>query len=337
MDNNFKGKYGPLLIAEIGGNHEGDFEEAKKLTKLAISTDVDFIKFQLYTGDSLVSRLESPQRNEHFKKFELTEEQHIFLAKMVNDAGIGYMASVWDVDMMEWIDPYMPIYKVGSGDLTAYPVLKTIAKKGKPIILSTGLSKEEEVLDAIQYIQMVNSIYKSADYLALLQCTSMYPINNEDANLSVIPRMKKLTELTVGYSDHTIGIEANLYAYLLGAEIIEFHFTDSREGKEFRDHKVSLTPQEVKELQKKIKRAQQFKGSEIKKPITIELDNNHHVTFRRAVYPSIDVKKGTILNEENLICLRPNHGIDARDFDKLLGKKVKVDLRKHQKLTWDMF
>lgn len=334
INKNFKGKIGPLLIAEIGGNHEGDFEYAKKLTKLAISTNVDYIKFQLYKGDTLVSKLENPQRSEHFKKFELTKEQHIYLAKMIQEAGIGYMASVWDMDMLEWINPYLPIYKVGSGDLTAYPILKAIAKKGKPIIISTGLSNESEVLETINYIQSLDSIYKDPNYLAVLQCTSMYPINDSDANLLVIKRLKEKTNLTVGYSDHTIGVQAMLYAYLLDSEIFEFHFTDTREGKEFRDHKVSLTPNEVVSFQKEIQKIQQFKGSEVKIPLPIEIDNNHDVTFRRAVYPVVDINKGTILTKENLTCLRPNQGIDAREFEKLLGKKTLVDLKKHQKLSW---
>lgn len=164
MNNNpFNGKYGPLLIAEIGGNHEGNFDYAMKLTELAISTNVDYIKFQLYTGDTLVSKVENPVRNQHFKKFELTKEQHIELAKMITEAGIGYMASVWDVEMMKWINEFMPIYKVGSGDLTAYPILKTIVSYGKPIILSTGLSTEAEVTDAVKYIQSLDSYYKKPD------------------------------------------------------------------------------------------------------------------------------------------------------------------------------
>ena len=135
---NWRGKHGPLLIAEIGGNHEGDFDYAKRLTQLAIESDVDFIKYQLYSGDTLVSRVENPVRNKHFKKFELSQAQYVELAEMCQAAGIGFMASVWDVDYFDWIDQYMPIYKIDSGHMTAYPVLKATAQLGKPIILSTG-------------------------------------------------------------------------------------------------------------------------------------------------------------------------------------------------------
>lgn len=332
---NFKGKHGPVLIAEIGGNHEGDFEYAKKLTQLAIDSDVDFVKFQIYTGDGLVSKIESPTRNEHFKKFELTQAQHIELAQMIQKSGAAYMASVWDLDAFDWIDPYISIYKVGSGDLTAYPVLRKMAITSKPIILSTGLSKEKEVLDAVEFIQNVNPIYKDKDYLSLLQCTSMYPITASDSHLNVMSRLKELTGLTIGYSDHTEGSKALSYAVAMGAEILEFHFTDSREGKVFRDHFVSLTPNEIKLLIHEIVLVNNLKGDYDKKPLKIEIDNGHIESFRRAVYPIRDIKEGEILTEENLTVLRPAAGIPANEFDRLLGKKANKELKTLAKISWE--
>ncbi|MBL7858474.1 MAG: N-acetylneuraminate synthase family protein [Cyclobacteriaceae bacterium] len=332
--NPFKGKHGPLLIAEIGGNHEGDFEYAKKLAQLAIDTNVDYVKFQIYTGDTLVSSIESPDRNRHFKKFELSKEQHIYLAEMVKEAGILYTSSVWDIDSMAWLNKYISVYKIGSGDLTAYPVVKKTAQIGKPIILSTGLSTETEVLDTIGYIQSINPVYKAKDMLAILQCTSMYPIAPGDAHLNVMGRLRECTGLTIGYSDHTEGSKALYYATAMGAEILEFHFTDSREGKVFRDHKVSLTPPEINELISEIALISALQGNALKQPVPIELDNKHDISFRRAVYPSKNIKAGEVFSEENLTVLRPNHGIDAREFEKLLGKRAKRELAKHQKMTW---
>lgn len=336
MKNFFKGKYGPLLIAEIGGNHEGDFEYAKKLTELAIDAKVDLVKFQIYSGDTLVSNVESRQRNEHFKKFELSKEQYIYLANMVKEAGIGFTSSVWDVQVLNWIDKYIEIYKIGSGDLTAYPVLRRIAKIGKPIILSTGLSTEKEIINSVRYIQSINPIYKDKSNLALLQCTSMYPINITDVNLNVMNRIKSITGLHVGYSDHTEGSNALKYAVAMGADILEFHFTDCREGKEFRDHKVSLTKDEVKDLITEIKLIQQLQGESEKNPLEIEIESGHVQSFRRAVYPSRNIKAGEILTEENLTVLRPNHGIDAREYENLLGRKVKINIQQHQKLSWEI-
>lgn len=334
MNSNWKGKHGPLLIAEIGGNHEGNFEYALKLTRLAIESNVDFIKYQLYTGDTLVSRIESPQRNKHFKKFELSKEQYIELAELCESNGVGFMASVWNPDYVSWIDKYNPIYKIGSGDLTAYPVLKEFAKLGKPIILSTGLSTIDDVAGAVEVLQKENEIYKNPDFLSILQCTSMYPIPYEDANLSVIQTLKNIFNLPIGYSDHTEGKKALVTSVAMGAEILEFHFTDSRENKDFRDHKVSLTKDEILEMIEEIKDITRLKGNPIKKPLLVEGD--HVTTFRRAVYPIKDLKKGTVISESDLTVLRPNHGIDARAFDVVVGKKLLEDVKAHQKLTWDI-
>lgn len=332
MLNNYQEK--PLFIAEIGGNHEGDFEYAKRLTKLAIESTADVIKFQIYTGDTLVSSHESPTRNLHFKKFELTQGQHIALAKMVIDAGRQYIASVWDVNALEWIDPYISFYKIGSGDLTAYPVLKATALKKKPILISTGLATEKEVIECVEYIQQINSLYTRPGYLAVLQCTSMYPIRQEDAHLNVMKQLADRLKLTTGYSDHTEGTFALETAAAMGAEILEFHFTDTREGQSFRDHKVSLTAAEVQALRKKVERIKQLQGNPNKQPLPIEIENGHDISFRRAVYPSRDIKKGEILDETNLTVLRPCSGIDARKYEKLIGLQLMQDVKKHQKLDW---
>lgn len=336
MKNLLKGKHGPLLIAEIGGNHEGDFDYARRLCQLAIDTDVDMVKFQIYTGDSLVSREESPTRNKHFKKFELSRAQHQELAQMVQEAGLIYTSSVWDLEAMAWIDPYIPVYKIGSGDLNAFPVLKATAALGKPIILSTGLSTEREVLEAVAYIQACNPVYKNPQMLALLQCTSMYPINPQDAHLSVMDVYRRKTGLTVGYSDHTEGPKALYYAAAMGAEILEFHFTDQRAGKSFRDHKVSLMPNEVKDLIKELSLIEAYRGDAHKKPTPIELENGHELSFRRAVYPKVDLPKGQVLSPEDLVVLRPLHGIDARDYQAIIGKKLKFAVKAHQKLDFEM-
>ena len=333
----FRGKHGPLLIAEIGGNHEGNYDYACDLVDLAISADVDMIKFQLYRGSSLVSPVEDPGRFEHFKRFELTQDQHLNLVKKIHDAGILYTASVWDLEMMSWIDPHIPIYKIGSGDMTAYPVLREIARTEKPIIVSTGLSTEEEVLDAVAFLQKENPVYRDATMLALLQCTSMYPIQNGDANLSVMARLKALTGLTVGYSDHTIGVDALKYAVAMGAEILEFHFTDNPHDRSFRDHQVSLTAEGVSELISEIGKIECLRGNEIKKPLPIELDNDHIRTFRRAVYLNKDLPAGSVVAGEDLVCLRPNHGIDARDADSLIGKKCVRELKAFRRLSTEDF
>ena len=331
----WKGKHGPLLIAEIGGNHEGNFEYAKKLTQLAIESGADYVKFQIYTGDGLVNPIEGAARNQHFKKFELSPEQHIELARSCIDAGVGYLASVWIPEAIEWIDPYMDFYKIGSGDMTAYPVIKRTLETQKPLLVSTGLATEAEVLSVVNFIRSHNSLYNQSEMLALLQCTSMYPIPPQDANLLVMQQLKSLTGCTVGYSDHTEGMYALEIAVAMGAEILEFHFTDERQGKSFRDHKISLTKDEVQMLIKKIGEIEKLKGNSLKKPLDIE--GEHVISFRRAVYPARDLPVDHIIQEEDLIVLRPNHGIPAESYERLIGMTTKKALKKYEKLSIDYF
>jgi N-acetylneuraminate synthase/N,N'-diacetyllegionaminate synthase len=165
----------------------------------------------------------------------------------------------------------------------------------------------------------------------------MYPITPADAHLNVMAKLKALTGLTVGYSNHVEGGLALEVATAMGAEILEFHFTDSREGKQFRDHKLSLTVLEVQQLIERIQAICLLQGSSIKRALPIEMENNHVETFRRAVYPLIDIPQGTLITATMLTTLRPNVGIDARLFERVCGKTALVDLSKHQPLMWTYF
>lgn len=327
------GKNGPMLIAEIGGNHEGNFEYAKKLTKLAIKSGVDVVKFQIYTGNTLVNKVISPSRHEHFKKFQLKKDQHIYLAEMCRRNGVKYLASVWDQQALEWIDKYLDFYKIGSGDLTCFPLIKKLAKKGKPIILSTGLSTLREVNQTIKFLIKQNKKYKLKNNLSILQCTSSYPTPDKEANLNVIKILKKNNSITPGYSDHTIGSLALKIAYSLGAEILEFHFTDTRKNKIFRDHKVSLTPNETVDLIKDLKKINELQGSGVKKPTKSEVKSNHIISFRRGVFLNKDYMKGQKILEKDLVFLRPNVGLDSRNYKKIIGKKVKINIKKLKKIN----
>jgi sialic acid synthase SpsE/spore coat polysaccharide biosynthesis protein SpsF (cytidylyltransferase family) len=322
----WKGGSGPLLIAEVGGNHEGDFDLAKKMVNDAIESGADCIKLQLYNANSLVSRIESPDRNKHFKKFELTKDQHIYLAKMCKKSKVKYSASVWSMEMLDWIDPYLDFYKIGSGDLTAWPLIEVFALRGKPILLSTGLSSMDEVLQTVKFIQRVNSIYSNREMLCLMQCTSMYPIPDNEANLSVMESLKLTTGLSVGYSDHTRGIDALRIAAAMGANVLEFHFTDFREGKVFRDHEVSLVTEEVVQLKSEINQIYNLRGNGIKKIQQSEKDNDHEISFRRGIYLNRKISKGELINQEDLVFLRPLAGTDARDLWTLIGAKALRDI-----------
>jgi N,N'-diacetyllegionaminate synthase len=329
----FHKKNAVFFIAEIGGNHEGNFEYAQSLTRLALDSGADAIKFQFYTGDSLVSGRESPDRNAHFKKFELSNQQNIKLIKMVQDGGAIPMASVWSLDMLQWANPYLPFHKVGSGDLTCYPMLAALVKTKKPIILSTGLSSLDEVASAVEYIEKFDASYITDRKLALLQCTSSYPTPDEDVNLAAMLTLKNEFGLPVGYSDHTLGSDAIEVAVAMGAEIIEKHFTDTREEKTFRDHMIALTNDEVKASLSRMSRISLFTGVNEKKLTNSEREAEHHISFRRSIYASQSIKVGEVLTEDNLTVLRPFRGICASRFDDILGCIAKRDFLAYEVLN----
>jgi len=331
--NFYRASHGPLLVAEIGGNHEGDFATALRLTDLAVNAGADAVKFQIYYGDTLVSAAQSPERNAHFKRFELSPEEHLALAERVLAAGRRYVASVWDLEAFDWIDSVASAYKIGSGDLTALPFLRAAARTGKPLILSTGLSDMAEVDAAVDYIRSCQPGYRDPVMLAVLQCTSMYPIAQGDAHLSVMQAFSALG-VAVGYSDHTIGTRALEVAAAMGAEVLEFHFTDRKEGRTFRDHQLSLDSQDLLELVGVLDEIRELKGSPEKKPLPIEINNDHRRSFRRGVYPSRDIESGELLGEHNLCVLRPNDGIDAREYYRLLGRHARRRLFRHEALDW---
>lgn len=332
----FTGQFGPLLIAEIGGNHEGDFEYAKELTRLAIESDSDFVKYQVYTGDTLVNPLLSPDRHKHFKKFELTKDQYIELAMMVEGAGKRFMASIWHASMLEWLAPHMSIYKIGSGDFMAWSLIKDIAAYNAPMILSTGLATEADVVATVNFLRSVNNLYEGSNFLAVLQCTSMYPIPYADANLATLPRLKELTKATVGYSDHTEGLEALTYATCMGAQVLEYHFTDAREGKVFRDHKVSLTKGEVHTLIKTIKTITTLSGNSFKEPTLIEKATGHVSSFRRGVFLNRDVNPGEMITEKDITMLRPDVGISSQYYASVINKKARIHIKKFEPLSWEL-
>lgn len=321
----WQGRHGPLLIAEIGGNHEGDFEAALHMTDLAIASGADVVKFQIYSGDTLVSPVESPDRHRHFQRFELTREQHLQLARRIIEAGCIYNASVWDLEALHWLDPHLTFYKVGSGDLTAYPLLVGLARRGKPILLSTGLSTLDEVVDAVRLIRATNPAYARPEMLALLQCSSMYPTAPEEVNLRAMDALAQATGCPVGYSHHTRDELALLAAVARGARVLEFHFTDRREGQDFRDHAISLMAGEVRELATRVERIGRLLGQPGKAPTPGELDSGHVDSFRRAVYCTRPLQAGDRLRREDLVVLRPNHGVDARDFEDVVGRQVACD------------
>lgn len=327
----------PFIIAEIGGNHEGDFGYARELVHLASESSVDTIKFQVYTGDGIVNRHVDPDRAAHFDRFALTIDQYFDLFDLSNDLGVQPVASVWNLDLIKLFAPHMPFYKIGSGDLTSVQHLKEVASQNLPIILSTGLSSMCSIRSALDTLTESNSMYSKKENLLLMQCTSSYPCNIEDANVLVTKHLENEFGYYVGYSDHTTDLTASIAAYTLGARYFEFHFTDTRVGKSFRDHKVSLTKDEILSFRGQCNLISQALGSEIKSITDAEVSSENTVSFRRALYLSKDFPEGHIVKSEDIVSLRPLNGISATDLDKVVGRKLAKNLKALEPLSLDFF
>lgn len=326
----------PFIIAEIGGNHEGDFEYAKKLLINASEAGANAVKFQTYYPDKIVSKVVNKERHEHFAKFALPIEKYIELAELAHKNNIMFMSSIWDKDSLKILDPYIGIHKIGSGDLTNYPLIEEILKTNKPFIFSVAMANLEEIKETVEFINNKNPSYLKEGKLAILQCVAMYgDPKHEFANLNVIRELQtQFPKVNIGYSDHTIGNYAANIAVALGANILELHFTDDK-SRDFRDHHLSVTKDELLELRNNISLTSALLGSSEKKPVK-DIESPERIwEFRRACYLNQNCKKGDILTEENLTTLRPCEGIDARNFYQLLGKALLVDKPAFYPLSWD--
>lgn len=315
----------PYLIAEIGGNHEGDIKYAKKLIDLAAKSGVDCIKLQIYSEKSLVNKNLDSERYNHFKKFSLKTEDYLYLAKYIKSKNLDFSASIWNPTLINIFKKYVSFFKIGSGDLTAFDIIDKILKTNKKIILSTGISSLKQISNTVNFIKKYK-FYNIKKKLILLHCTSLYPNNFKNVNLLAINNLKKKYGLEIGYSDHCIGIEAILLSAINNVKFIEFHFTDNKKRK-FRDHQLSLSYQDVIDLKKKIENYNTIIGSEKKKVITEEKKQNHHVSFRRGLYLNKDKLKNTIIKKEDLVTLRPFKGLCSSLYFRMIGKKTKCRIK----------
>lgn len=328
----FKSKINKIFfIAEIGSNHEGNFQKAKKMTYDAIKSGADAIKFQIFNHNTLVNRKKSPERHKHFKRLELKINQFIELAKICKKNNKIFMASVWDQYMLKKINPYLQIHKVGSGDLTNLQILGDLIKTKKPIIISTGLSTFSQIDNVIKFIKKKDISYIKKKKIALLQCTSNYPNPNSEVNLANINIFQKKYGLPVGFSDHTVGSLACEISYVMGAKIIEKHFTYNKKIKTFRDHQISMTKNDVEVFLNKINEIDNIIGTSKKKVLTLEKKSKNYLSFRRAIYAKKNIKKNEKFSEDNLILLRPllSGALGAENYFQILGKKSKRDIKKN--------
>lgn len=323
------------VIAEIGGNFTS-FEEAKKLVNLARDAGVDAVKLQTYRADTIVTKtarfdldnVGQILQSELFKKYEIDFELHQKVFKYIEQIGLDWFSTPshkTDVDMLEKLN--VPAYKLGADDATNIPLIKYIASKNKPILLSSGYCTLQEIRDMVDVCLQVGN-----DKIILFHTVSNYPTYPEQVNLNVIQMLKKeFPYIKVGFSDHTIGSTACLAAACMGADVVEKHFTYDKNA-DGPDHKLSANPQEMKEIVDKIREFEIMKGSGIKKPVGKEITNREK--NRKSIVSIKPIKKGEIFTLENLDIKRPGYGLEPKYLEQVIGRCATKDIEDDKVLVW---
>ena len=322
-----------FIIAEAGVNHNGDVTLAEKLVYAAAKAGADAVKFQTFKAEQVTTKLsptaayqkknvgEDNQWN-LLRPLELKEEAYPRLIAACKQAGIMFMSTPHGhIDSAELLKPMVPAWKVGSGDLTNLPFLKWLGKSGKPIILSTGMATIAETKEAVETIEQTGN-----KNIIILHCTTNYPCPPEEANVAAVMDLQRnFPNYPIGYSDHTLGIEAALIAVGYGATVIEKHFTLDR-SLPGPDQQNSLQPAELKEMVQKIRLVETLRGSGIKKPFKSELVIAEMA--RKAVIAAANIPAGTVITENMLTIKRPaKGGLHPRELEKIVGKAAKRDIQ----------
>jgi N,N'-diacetyllegionaminate synthase len=318
-----------LIIAEVGVNHNGDLSLAKQLIREAALAGADVVKFQTFNADLLVTEnapKASYQKNkdadndsnyEMLKGLELSREDHFNLIKECDNHGIEFFSTGFDIDSLNFLlELKMNRIKVPSGEITNLPFLEHIAKFNLPVILSTGMADIPEIEHALDVL-LGNKLVKRN--LSILHCTSLYPAPFETINLNVIPALKQKFKIDIGYSDHTLGIEAAIAAVSLGAQIIEKHITMDV-NMPGPDHKASITPHEFKAMVCAIRNIETGLGDGCKLPSNNELEMR--AIARKSLIASKNINQGEVLTADHIAIKRPGNGISPMKLHEVIGTKA---------------
>jgi len=314
----------PFIIGEAGINHDGSLEKALELVDAAAECGVDVVKFQTHLPQyemlksaGTAVHLEKENLYELLARIQLSKEDHQRLQQRANDKGIMFMSTAYCREAIDFLDEFnLPAYKIGSGELTNIPLLKHIARKQKPMVLSTAASNYNDIDLAVDHIRNIN------DQLALMHCVFEYPADPKDCNINLIPLLKQKYNVPVGFSDHSQGINITLAALGLGANLIEKHFTIDRRWPG-PDQKASLEPDELSELVRAAESIHYALGSN--KQI-FEGEKGAASLFRHSLVITRYIKSGETLSEDNLGIARPGSGIHPKEYDNYLGRVVRQDL-----------
>ena len=326
-----------FIIAEIGVNHNGDINLAKKMVKEAAKSGVNAVKFQTFIAKDMITKntkkAKYQEKNsktslqmEMIEKLQLSKEDFFKISQYAKSKNVLFLSSPFDiksVDLLENLD--VPGFKVGSGELNNFELLEYIESKDKPIILSTGMSTLEEIQETFDFIT-------NKDKLIILHCITGYPSKFEDANLKFINTLKEKFDVPIGFSDHSPGIELAIAAVGLGACVIEKHFTLDK-TLDGPDHQASLEPREFKAMVDAIRNVEIAMGDGKRKMAESELEIRD--VARKSIVAACDIPKGSTLNHRMLAIKRPGTGIEPKYIKSLIDKKTKVEIKKDDLIKFE--
>jgi len=330
-----------FIIAEAGVNHNGDVNLAKKLIDVAKEAGADAVKFQTFKAEEVVTRSAEKAKYqkettpaeesqyEMIRKLELAGEDFRGLFAYAQEKGVLFLSSPFDkgsVDLLSELG--VSAFKIPSGEITNFPLLRYIARKGKPIILSTGMATQEEVGEALEIIKQ-----EGIDDIILLHCVSSYPAKIEDMNLKAMDTLRNAFKLPVGLSDHSIGVTIPIAAAALGACVIEKHFTLDK-NLPGPDHRASVEPDELKQMITAIRDVERAMGNGIKKPTKVEEENKKVV--RRSIVAGVDIPQGTIITEDMLAIKRPGTGLEPKYLGEVIGRTAKETIKQDELIIWSL-
>ncbi len=328
----------PFVIAEMSGNHNQSLERALQLVDAAAEAGAHALKLQTYTADTITmkgaytindsnSLWNGKELHDLYKEAYTPWEWHKAIFDRAKEKGMIAFSSPFDESAVDFLESLnVPLYKIASFENTHHPLLIKVAKTGKPVIVSTGVSSQEDIEESVNVLKKAG-----CENLILLKCTSTYPASPENTNLNTIPHLSEKYNCIVGLSDHTMGIGTSVAAVALGARIIEKHFTLNRADGGV-DSAFSLEPSELKALVIETERAFLSLG---KVQFGVQDIETKSIFFKRSIYVSDDIKEGDVFTDKNLKIIRPGNGLHTRYYFSLLGKKSTKNFSKGSPLTND--
>ncbi len=317
-----------FLIAEIGSNHNGEFDVARRLMDIASEADADAVKFQSFLADQLVT----PDHDDYelLKKIELPYDWYLKLKEEADQRGLIFFSTATNSTTLQWLEEVnVELYKIASPNITHLPLIMETSATGKPVIISTGMADLSTIDEAVNTFLMTGNTS-----LALLHCITEYPAIEKHINLRFIPALQSLYSHPVGYSDHTMGIAIAVGAVTLGAKIIEKHVTLDR-NMQGPDHHYALEPKEFIDMVVSIRDVEKALGQSNKVVSNAEREKSN--AYWRSIHAANNLQKGKSLNIDDMIIVRPNDGLHPRHLEDLVGLRLTRSVKLGEPLTWDVF